>query len=175
MAIHQSAYRSYRITGLAFALATLAWVPLVSAQSSLQAVKDLYASAAYEDALSAVGKFDAASEPNPEAEQYRIFCLVALGRMDEADQAVEKLLKSSPEYRPDAGQASPRIQTLFSQVRRRIGPTLVKKYYQEGRAAMERKDRDEAVAQFEAMLRMANDADVRNEPTVGELRELGAG
>ena len=172
MALHQ---RSYRISGLVFAFATLAWVPQVSAQNSLQAVKDLYASAAYEDALSAVGKFDSAAEPNLEAEQYRIFCLVALGRMDEASQAVETLLKASPEYRPDAAQASPRIQSLFSQVRRRIGPTLVKNYYQKGRAAMERKDRDEAVAQFEAMLRMANDEDVRNEPSVSELRDLGAG
>src|SRR5690242_19478041 len=118
MAFHQS---SYRITGLAFALARLAWVSQVSAQNSLQVVKDLYASAAYEDALSAVGNFDTAAAPNVEAEQYRIFCLVALGRMDEADQAVEKLLKASPQYRPDAAQASPRIQSLFSQVRRRTG------------------------------------------------------
>jgi len=172
MAFHQS---SYRLTGFAFALASLAWVPQVSAQNSLQAVKDLYASAAYEDALSAVGKFDSAAEPNVEAEEYRIFCLVALGRMDEAGQVVESLLKASPEYRPDAAQASPRIQTLFSQVRRRIGPALVKKYYQQGRAAMERKDRDEAIAQFEAMLRMANDEDVRNDTSVSELRDLGAG
>ena len=172
MSFHQS---SSRISGFAFVLAVLTWVPPVSAQDSLQSVKDLYASAAYEDALSAVGKFDSASEPNEEAEQYRIFCLVALGRMDEAGQAVETLLKASPEYRPDAAQASPRIQTLFSQVRRRIGPTLVKKYYQQGRAAIERKDRDEAIAQFEAMLRMANDEDIRNEASVSELKELGSG
>lgn len=172
MALHPS---SYRITGFAFSLVTLVWVPQASAQNSLQSVKDLYASAAYEDALSAVGKFDSTTEPNVEAEQYRIFCLVALGRMDEADQAVEKLLKASPQYRPDAAQASPRIQSLFSQVRRRIGPTLVKQYYQQGRAAMERKDREEAIAQFDAMLKMANDEDVRNEPSVSELRELGSG
>ena len=145
------------------------------AQDSLQAVKDLYESAAYEDALTAVGKFDSTAEPNLDAEQYRVFCLVALGRMDEADKAVEALLMARPEYRPDAAQASPRIQTLFSQVRRRIGPAVVKRYYQQGRAAMERKDRDEAIAQFEAMLRMANDADVRSEATVSELRELGSG
>jgi TonB family protein len=172
MAFHE---KSYRITGFAFALASLAAVHPVSAQNSLQTVKDLYASAAYEDALSAVGKFDPTAAPNVEAEEYRIFCLVALGRMDEADQAVEKLLKASPQYRPDAAQASPRIQTLFSEVRRRIGPALVKQYYQQGRAAMEHKDRDEAVAQFEAMLKVANDEDVRNEPSVSELRELGSG
>ena len=158
-----------------FLFAMLASVTAARAQDSLKAVKDLYESAAYEDALTAVGKFDSTSEPNLEAEQYRVFCLVALGRMDEADKAVETLLMARPEYRPDAAQASPRIQTLFSQVRRRIGPALVKRYYQQGRAAMERKDREEAVAQFEAMLRVANDSDVRSEATVSELRELGSG
>jgi TonB family protein len=40
---------------------------------------------------------------------------------------------------------------------------------------MDRKDRDTAIAQFEAMLRMANDPDIRDEAHVSELKELGAG
>jgi len=167
--------KSFVISCSAFLLSMIVPVMRADAQDSLKAVKDLYESAAYEDALTAVGKFDSPGEPNLEAEQYRVFCLVALGRMDEAAQAVETVLLARPEYRPDAAQASPRIQTLFSQVRKRIGPSLVKKYYQQGRAAMERKDREDAVTQFEAMLRVANDADVRNEATVSELRELASG
>ena len=145
-----------------------------AAQDALQTVKDLYASAAYEDALSAVAEVGDHA-PSAETAQYRVLCLVALGRMPEADRAVASLLTAEPEYRPDATQASPRILALFSQVRRRIGPGLVKRAYQQGRAAMERKDRDEAIAQFEAMLRLANDADVRGDAMVGELRDLGAG
>lgn len=168
--------RTFIVTSCStFLLATLATVPTVAAQDSLQAVKELYASAVYEDALTAVGKIDSPSEPNLEAEQYRVFCLVALGRMDEAAQAVESVLTLQPEYRPNSTDASPRIQTLFSQVRRRMGPTLVKRMYQQGRSAMERKDREEAVAQFEAMLRIANDDDVRNEASMSELRELAGG
>jgi len=159
----------------AFLFVTLAGASRATAQDSIQAVKELYASAAYEDALTAVGKIDSPAEPNFEAEQYRVFCLVALGCMDEAAQAVESVLTLKPEYRPNSADASPRIQTLFSQVRRRVGPTLVKKAYQQGRAAMERKDREEAVAQFEAMLRIANDEDVRNEASIAELKELGSG
>src|SRR5262245_19564845 len=135
-----------------FLLVTLAAAPKVDAQDSMQSVKELYASAAYEDALTAVGKIDSPSEPNLEAEQYRVFCLVALGRTDEAAKAVESVLTIQPEYRPNSTDASPRIQTLFSQVRGRMAPTLVKRMYQQGRAAMDRKDREEAVAQFEAML-----------------------
>jgi len=168
--------RTFIVTSCStFLLTTLAATPKLAAQDSLQSVRELYASAAYEDALTAVGKIDSPSEPNLEAEQFRVFCLVALNRMDEAGQAVESVLTLRPEYRPNAADASPRIQALFSLVRRRMGPVLVKKLYQQGRAAMDRKDRDDAVAQFEAMLRMANDEDVRNEASVSELRELGTG
>jgi TonB family protein len=85
------------------------------------------------------------------------------------------VLNINPEYRPDAAQASPRIQSLFSEVRHRIGPALVKRMYQQGRTAMERKDRDAAISQFEAMLRIANDPDVRTDANVSELKELGSG
>jgi tetratricopeptide (TPR) repeat protein len=149
-------------------------VPCLGSQDPLKAVRELYASAAYEDALSAVGKFDVA-DPSPEAEQYRVFCLVALGRVAEADQAVERLLTARPEYHPDPSEASPRIRALFTQVRQRIGPALLKRMYQRARAAMERKDRDSAVAEFEAMLRMADDPDVRTDPATAELKELGSG
>src|SRR4051812_23819648 len=164
------AHRTLSASVLALAFAA----PVVAAQDPLQSVKDLYASAAYEDALSAVVKLDAAA-PTVEAEQYRVFCLVALGRVDEADKVVEALLTARPEYRPDAADASPRIQTLFATVRRRIGPALVKRKYQQARAAMERKDRDEAIAQFETMLRIADDADIRTDASVAELKELGSG
>lgn len=155
-------------------LASFVTAPLLAKQDTLQVIKDLYASANYEDALAAFAKLDA-TVPNLEAEQYRVFCLVALGRLDDADKAVETVLTAHPEYRPDAAQASPRIQALYSQVRRRLGPGLVKRTYQQGKAAMDRKDREDAVAQFETMLRIAEDADVRTEAGVGELRELGAG
>ena len=170
---------TFHIASLSVFLLSVAVAPGARAQDtpqvvSLQAVKDLYASAAYEEALTAVGKMDDET-PNLEAEQYRVFCLVALGRLDEADKAVESVLMARPEYKPDAAEASPRIQALFAKVRKRIGPGLVKQMYQQGRAAMDRKERDKAIAQFEGMLRIANDPDVRDEPQIAELKELGAG
>jgi TonB family protein len=163
-------------------LALLAAAPPVGAQgspaaNSLQSVKDLYASAAYEEALTAVGKLDAAeaNTPNVEAEEYRVFCLVALGRLDEAEKAVEAVLTARPEYHTNSAEASPRIQALFAKVRRRIGPALVKSMYQQARTAMDQKNRDEAIARFEAMLRIADDPDVREEANIAELKELGSG
>jgi TonB family protein len=146
-----------------------------SAQSvSLQVVKDLYASAAYEEALTAATKLDA-DAPNMEADEYRVFCLVALGRLDEAEKAVETVLTARPEYHTSSAEASPRIQALFTKVRRRIGPALVKRMYQQAKSAMDKKEREEAIAQFEAMLRIADDPDVRDEPNIAELKELGTG
>lgn len=167
--------RSVHLVSVSLVLAT--WVvasPRAVAQDTLQTVKDLYASAAYEDALAAVGQLGALA-PSVETAQYRVFCLVALGRMVDADRAVEALLTAEPEYHPDPAQASPRIVTLFSQVRHRIGPSLVKQAYQRGRAAMDHQDRDDAIAQFEAMLRLADDADVHGDAMVSELKDLGAG
>jgi tetratricopeptide (TPR) repeat protein len=148
--------------------------PRLAAQDGLQAVRDLYASADYEEALSAAGKLTA-DPPNIEVEQFRIFCLVALGRTDEAQRAVEDVLTARPEFAPDQAEASPRILAVFSEVRGRIGPSLVQKVYQKGKAAMERKERAEAIGLFEAMLRMADHADVRNQPNVADLKELGLG
>ena len=167
------------VASLAVLLAAVAAAPPAGAQDSpqsvsLQVVKDLYASAAYEDALTAVAKLDAAA-PNMEADEYRVYCLVALGRLDEADKAVEDVLTARPEYHTSSAEASPRIQALFAKVRRRIGPALVKRMYQQAKAAMDKKDREEAIAQFEAMLRIADDPDVRDEPSIAELKELGTG
>jgi TonB family protein len=176
MQLHRSVFA---IAALAAVVISLASPPQAAAQDSaqsvsLQVVKDLYASAAYEDALTAVGKLEG-DTPNVEADEYRVFCLVALGRVDEAEKVVETVLMSRPEYHTDSAEASPRIQALFKKVRKRIGPALVKKTYQQARAAMDKKDRDEAIDQFEAMLRIADDPDVREEANIAELRELGSG
>ncbi len=144
------------------------------ADDTLQRLKDLYAAAAYEDALAVVTRPEGA-DVRPELEQYRVFCLVALGRASEAERIVEDLISANPGYRPDASEASPRIQELFSKVRRRIGPSLVKTMYVDAKAALERKDRDAAIVEFEQMLKLADDPDVREDSTVAELRLLGSG
>jgi TonB family protein len=159
---------------LVLVVSVLSLAARVDAQDTLQHVKDLYASAAYEDALAVVTRLDAA-EVDPAVDQYRVFCLVALGRTDEAERAVEEVLKARPRYRPDASDVSPRIQELFSKVRRRVGPSIVKGMYVDAKAALDRKDHDGAIARFEEMLRMADDPDVKDEPSISELRLLGAG
>ena len=150
--------------------AALAMAGPLSAQDTLQHLKDLYAAAAYEDALAVVTRLDTV-----EAEQYRVFCLVALGRSSDAERAAEEVIRARPNYRPDDADVSPRIRELFSTVRRRVGPAMVKAMYVDAKAALDRKDREGAIARFEEMLRLTDDPDVKDEPSISELRLLGAG
>ena len=50
---------------------------------------------------------------------------------------------------------------------------MVKAKYLDAKAALERKDRDGAILRFEEMLRLADDPDVKDEPSISELRLLG--
>ena len=49
---------------------------------------------------------------------YRAYCLLALGRMDEARALVESLVLIDPFFRPPVDQVSPRVRTFFDDVRR---------------------------------------------------------
>ena len=96
-----------------------------SAQDPLSVAKDLYASAAYEDALSALGRVKEADLAQ-QVDQYRAFSLFALGRTSEAESVVEAVIRRDPLVVPDARDASPRITALFTQVRKRLLPDLIR-------------------------------------------------
>ena len=73
-------------------------VQIVASQDSLATARDLYASAAYEDALAVLNRLrtSSSSEDGRSIEQYRAFCLLALGRSDEAERAIEAVVVSQP-------------------------------------------------------------------------------
>jgi TonB family protein len=146
--------------------------PRLTAQELLQRVQDLYASASYEAALTAVSGLHGST---PEVEQYRVLCLVALGRMEAADRAVEQLLKQHPLYRPLAADTPPRIQELFTTVRRRLAPSLAQAMYLDGKNAFDAKDRATAVRIFEELARVTGDRDLQESPAIGEMRLLAEG
>ena len=151
-----------------------ALAPRLEAQELLQRVKDLYASAAYEAALSAVSTV---SDPDatPDIEQYRILCLVALGRTQPAERSIERLLMQHPLYHPVPGETPPRIQEQFTAVRRRLGPSIAEGLYRDGKAAYERRERAVAVRLFDELARLANDVDLRGEPVIAQMRILADG
>src|SRR5262245_3698256 len=75
---------------LALLIAALVSIPM-RADDSLTAARDLYAAAEYEDALALLNKLQPGDhEPNErrDIEQYRAYCLLALGRSADAEQAI---------------------------------------------------------------------------------------
>jgi tetratricopeptide (TPR) repeat protein len=149
---------------------------LAHGQETIQQVKALYASAAYEDALTMVTRLQAANR-RPEVEQYRVFCLVALGRTAEAEKAIETVLSKDPSFVPDAEETSPRIQAMFVRIRRTLIPEIAQRRYVEAKAAFDRKEMEAARSQFESLLQLidGNAAADDEEPMLGELRLLASG
>jgi len=83
-------------SSLTISVVLLASVTGLGAQDRLTAAKDLYASAAYEDALSALSSMDAdstAPDISRQANEYRAFCLYALGRTTEAESVAEAMTR----------------------------------------------------------------------------------
>jgi tetratricopeptide (TPR) repeat protein len=122
--------------------------PALGAQDPLAAAKDLYAAAAFEEALSTLSRVDD-SRRTPDVsrhiEEYRVFCLYALGRTAEAESAAASLIRKNPLAElDDESEASPRIREMFAEVRKRLLPELIRDAYQAAKSARDRRNPIEA-------------------------------
>jgi TonB family protein len=144
-----------------------------AAAESIQTVKALYAAAAYEDALAALNSADVEGRP-VELQQYRVFCLVALGRQSEAEKAMEALIATDPLYVFDPVETSPRVQEAFNLRRQQLLPEIAKQFYFDARGALDRKERAEAISRFERLVTII-DAAKGASPSLSELRVLASG
>ncbi len=149
--------------------------------ADLAAARDLYASAAYDDALALLNRLRATEHPAGQSraiEQYRAFCLLALGRASDAEQAIEAVVAAEPMYLPSASDASPRVRSAFTTVRRRMLPTIIQQQYAQAKAAFDRKDFAAAAEGFRQVLTALADPDVASEakqPPLVDLRQLASG
>ena len=149
-------------------------------QDSIAAARDLYASAAYEDALALLNRLPGSARGAEEAraiEQYRAFCLLALGRNSEAERAIETVVAAEPMYRPN-NDLSPRVRAAFTEVRRRVLPSIIQQKYGEAKAAFDRKEFAAAADGFGHVLEAMNDPDAAqavSHPPLSDLRTLATG
>ena len=126
-------------TIVAFGFVLSAATTAVTAQDLLSNAKDQYAAAAYEDALATLTRVEQASpDVARQVEQYRVFCLFALGRTAEAETSAEAFMRSQPLARLD--DASPRIEAMFLAVRKRLLPSLIRAEYRTARSALDEKN-----------------------------------
>jgi TonB family protein len=139
-----------------------AW-PAGATEDVLAAAKNLYASAAYEDALAALSRAaENKSEPPDVAgqiDQYRAFCLYALGRVQEGDVVVETLVRRDPSLQLNAEEMSPRLAARFTDVRKHLLPSLIRDAYRAGKTALDAKNYAEAEPQLIQARRLLVDAE----------------
>lgn len=126
-------------TIVAFGFVLSAATTAFTAQDLLSTAKDQYAAAAYDDALATLTRVEQASpDVARQVEQYRVFCLFALGRTAEAETSAEAFMRSQPLARLD--DASPRIEAMFLAVRKRLLPSLIRAEYRTARSALDEKN-----------------------------------
>jgi tetratricopeptide (TPR) repeat protein len=163
------------VSTVLFSWSVLCGTPASAAQDALARAKDLYMSAAYEDALVALSDYRPAPTERVEADEYRAFCLLALGKLDDATKVIEQIVTANPTFQPPEAQASPRIQDAFRSVRRRLLPAIVRQIYTDAKSAYDRADYDVASKQFERVTTLLADADVAASGDLADLRVLSKG
>jgi TonB family protein len=147
----------------------------------LAAARELYASASYDDALAVLNRLRSADHPAGQSraiEQYRAFCLLALGRAADAQQAIEAVIAAEPSYQPDENEVSPRVRLAFADVRRRMLPAIIQQKYAQAKTAFDRKDFKAAANLFSQVLVGLADPAVSAEatrPPLSDLRMLAVG
>jgi|SRR5262245_50742419 len=153
-----------------------AFAGIVSASGeSLDRAKSLYASAAYDEALTVLDQLSGPPAPDDPTSvaAYRVYCLLALDRQEEARALIDRLLHQSPLFVPSADEAPPKIQTLFRDVRRATLPKIVRERYTDAKAAFERKD-SLAARQFDDLLTLLDDPDLREWSAAADLRAVAS-
>jgi TonB family protein len=159
-----------------FAHSALGQVP--TARDVVGPARDLYASARYDEALAVLNDLrpaDASSavSDRKSIEQYRSLCLLALGRGSEAESAIAAVVTADPSYLPGEAEASPRVRSAFSDVRRRLLPEIASSRYAEAKASYDRKDHALSVQQFRQVIALLDDPDMGGK--LPDLRTLSAG
>jgi hypothetical protein len=141
---------------------------------NLTKAKDLYASAEYEQALVILNGADLIAG-GVEVDQYRALCLLALGRNDDALQVIQRIVEKNPLFEPPATQVSPRVQTTFRDVRKRMLPAIVRQTYAEGKSAFDVGEMENAKTRFERVLAEVDALDSLGSKEFTDLRVLAKG
>jgi TonB family protein len=147
-----------------------------AAQNDLGEAKAKYEEAAYEDALTTLTKASATTTADRvQLEQYRALCLIALGRIPEAEKAVAALVDADPTYVLPASVASPRVLTMVADIRGKELPGVARRVLDSGRAAYEANDIPRAQRQFDLLLKLLDDPAMDGRPERDDLRAVARG
>lgn len=151
------------------------------AGDTLPVSRELYAAAEYESALGMLDRLKAGKATGDDLrliEQYRAFCLLALNRAADAEQAIAAVVFADPSFLPSESDISPRMRTVFRDVRRRTLPAVAQQRYDAAKGAFDGKDFPLAAASFAGVLTILEDpelADRVGSSPLSDLRTLSTG
>jgi hypothetical protein len=147
-----------------------------ASDESLARAKDLYRSAAYDEALAALDRIavESTGTTKVEANEYRLFCLIALDRRIDARGVIESMVNADPFYQLSTDQASPRVRTMFRDIRQSLLPAIVQREYNSAKTAFDKQDGD-ATEQFDRVLKLLEDPLIAPTPALNDLRLVASG
>jgi hypothetical protein len=137
--------------------------------SDLATAKALYTSAAYEEALTHLSgiKEPALAE---QVQQYRALCLLALGRTEEAERALVLIVTTRPFFRMNEADVSPRLISMFEDVRRRLLPAAARDLYARAKASYDAEKFADASRDLKDLMALMKDPDLA--PHAAELADM---
>ena len=101
-------------------------------------------------------------------------CYLALGQNGSAEQALERIVRRAPLYALNELDVSPRLVTLFQDVRQRTLPAIARTLYASGKAGFEQGDFTRAAGELRLLIATI-DAMSTKGPEVDDMRQLGEG
>lgn len=171
---------------MTFRILATVWLALIVAPATAQVrdtrgtplaqARELYASARYDEALAVLNSLRPDEAPVRERrsiEQYRSLCLLALGRSEEAEEAIAAVITADPMFQPTEADAAPRVRAAFSDVRLKLLPEIAAARYSDAKAVYDRKEYAEAERLFRDLLRLLDDPQMSGRRA--DMRVLVAG
>ena len=145
-----------------------------TAGDSLTAAKELYASAAYDDALAMLTRLSssAPSEEELQIEEYQSLCLYALGRTPDAENAAQRLIERAPLFELQGDDVSPRVLVMFTEVRKRLLPHIAKERYAAAKVELDAHQYPAAQSHLAEVRKIVDEAD-RLGVSDASLNDLG--
>ena len=144
-------------------------------QEMLASAKTLYESASYEAALSELSAINS-TELVDAVDTYKALCLLGLGRVRDAERALELVVARKPMMELSDTEYSPRVISLFRDVRKKALPAAAQQLYSHARTDYENKKYEDAAAGFkQTLLVLADVAPESQTPTLADLKELSTG
>jgi len=142
------------------------------ADDPLDAAKTLYLSAAYEEALTALGNLPAGVDPD-QADKFRALCQMALNRTQDAQTTLERLAARRPTMKLDETE-SPKLVAMFDEARARVLPSAVRSLYASAKGNFEQGDLKAAAAEFRVLNQLLAEKELSG-PAFADMKMLADG